>query len=216
MSRIYPFPALRPTADAAPRVAAVPYDVVNTEEAIALAAGNADSFLHVSRPEIDLPSGIDPHSDAVYEQAARSFAALRAAAPLVVEDAPSYYVYRLTMGAHVQAGIAACFSIDEYDRDLIKKHEKTRPDKEDDRTRHMIAIRAQTGPVFLTYRASTDVDALVAGVVTREPFFDFVAPDEIRHEIWRVPQSEHQRLESAFGAMDNLYIADGHHRAASA
>jgi uncharacterized protein (DUF1015 family) len=216
MSRIHPFPGLRPSPDAAARVAAVPYDVVNTEEARALSLGNPISFLHVSRPEIDLPSGIDPHSDAVYQQAARNFAALQAAAPLVIEDAPSLYVYRLTMGSHVQAGIAACFSIDEYDQDLIKKHEKTRPDKEDDRTRHMIAIRAQTGPVFLTYSASPEVDAVVARVVTGTPLFDFVAPDRIRHEIWRVPPGEHARIVSAFGAIASLYIADGHHRAASA
>jgi uncharacterized protein (DUF1015 family) len=152
----------------------------------------------------------------VYEQAVRSFAALRSAAPLVVEDAPSYYVYRLTMGSHVQAGVAACFSIDEYDRDLIRKHEKTRPDKEDDRTRHMLAIRAQTGPVFLTYKASPEVDALVAGMVTVTPLFHLVAPDGVCHEIWRVPQRQHERLEAAFGGVDCLYIADGHHRAASA
>ena len=216
MSRIYPFPALRPSPEAAPRVAAVPYDVVNTVEAKALSAGNPISFLHVSRPEIDLPSGIDLHSDAVYQQAVRSFAALRSAAPLVVEDEPSLYVYRLTMGSHVQAGIGACFSIDEYDRDLIKKHEKTRPDKEDDRTRHMIAIRAQTGPVFLTYKASPAVDAVVARIMTGARLFDFVAPDQIRHEIWRVAAGEHQHVTAAFGAIECLYIADGHHRAASA
>jgi uncharacterized protein (DUF1015 family) len=216
MSRIYPFQALRPTPEAAARVAAVPYDVVNTDEARALAAGNPISFLHVSRPEIDLPSGIDPHGDAVYQQAERSFAALRSAAPLVVEDEPSLYVYRLTMDTHVQAGVAACFSIDEYDHDLIKKHEKTRPDKEDDRTRHMMAIRAQTGPVFLTYRASHDVDVVVRQVTTGAPLFDFVAPDRIRHEIWRVPSNAQPHLQSAFGALDAVYIADGHHRAASA
>ncbi len=216
MSRIYPFPALRPSPEAAARVAAVPYDVVNTEEARALSAGNPISFLHVSRPEIDLPSGIDPHSDAVYQQAVQSFSTLRLAAPLVVEAEPSSYVYRLTMGPHVQAGIAACFSIEEYDRNLIKKHEKTRPDKEDDRTRHMIAIRAQTGPVFLTYKASSAVDAVVARVMTGDPLFDFVARDQIRHEIWRVASSEHQHLEAAFGPIASLYIADGHHRAASA
>jgi uncharacterized protein (DUF1015 family) len=197
-------------------VAAVPYDVVNTEEARAVSVGNPISFLHVSRPEIDLPSGTDPHSDAVYEQAVRSFSALRSAVPLVVEDEPSFYVYRLTMGSHVQAGIAAGFSIDEYDRDLIKKHEKTRPDKEDDRTRHMIAIRAQTGPVFLTYKASPTVDAVVARVMAGAPLFDFVASDHIGHEIWRVASNEHHHLMSAFGAIGCLYIADGHHRAASA
>jgi uncharacterized protein (DUF1015 family) len=216
MSRIYPFQALRPTPQTAARVAAVPYDVVNADEARVLAAGNPISFLHVSRPEIDLPSGIDPHGDAVYEQAERSFAALRSAAPLVVEDEPGFYVYRLTMGAHVQAGVAACFSIDEYEHGLIKKHEKTRPDKEDDRTRHMMAIRAQTGPVFLTYKASDAVDAVVERVTNGASLFDFVAPDRIKHEIWRVPSHEHHHLQSAFGALRALYIADGHHRAASA
>ena len=175
------------------------------------------SFLHVSRPEIDLPSGIDPHGDEVYQQGGREFfdAAIGGAAGRS-KTQPSFYVYRLTMGSHVQAGIAACFSIDEYDRDLIKKHEKTRPDKEDDRTRHMIAIRAQTGPVFLTYKASPAVDAVVARVVTGAPLFDFVAPDRIRHQIWRVPSSEHSDIAAAFAAIASLYIADGHHRAASA
>src|SRR6187549_2915248 len=162
MAGLAPFRALRPSPSTAARVAAVPYDVVNTDEARALAAGNPLSFLHVSRPEIDLGPGADPHADAAYRQAAIAFAALKTAAPLVIEDVPSFYVYRLHMGEHVQAGVAACYSIDEYDRDLIKKHEKTRPDKEDDRTRHMLAIGAQTGPVFLTHRASEAVDAAVA------------------------------------------------------
>ena len=154
MSAIYPFTALRPAPKAAAAVASVPYDVVNTEEARALAENNPLSFLRVSRPEIELPPGTDVHADAVYDLAARNFARLKDLAPLIVEDEASFYVYRLHMGEHVQSGVAACFSIDEYDRDLIKKHEKTRPDKEDDRTRHMLAIGAQTGPVFLTYCAS--------------------------------------------------------------
>ena len=216
MSAIYPFPALRPTPKAAALVASVPYDVVSSEEARALASGNPLSFLHVSRPEIDMGAGADPHSDAAYEQAARAFATLKSAAPLVVEEVPSFYVYRLKMGSHVQAGIAAGFSIDEYDRDLIKKHEKTRPDKEDDRTRHMLAIGAQTGPVFLTYRASTEVDAIVGRVVSAEPLFDFVAPDGVHHEIWQVPAVENQAIVDAFARIEALYIADGHHRAASA
>lgn len=216
MSAIYPFAALRPTPGAAPSVASVPYDVVSAEEARALASGNPLSFLHVSRPEIDMPAGADPHADAAYDLAAKNFRTLKAAAPLVVEDAPSLYVYRLRMGAHVQCGIAACFSIDEYDRNLIKKHEKTRPDKEDDRTRHMLAIGAQTGPVFLTYRASKAVDSVVDRVVTATPLFDFVAPDAVRHEVWRVPPAENQAIVDAFATIDALYIADGHHRAASA
>ncbi|MDO8680702.1 MAG: DUF1015 family protein [Acidobacteriota bacterium] len=215
MSAIYPFAALRPSPAAAADVAAVPYDVVNTEEARALAA-NPLSFLHVSRPEIDLPAGADPHGDAVYQLAAANFQKLRAAAPLVVEDAPSFYIYRLTMGSHLQSGVAACFSIDEYDRGLIKKHEKTRPDKEDDRTRHLLAIGAQTGPVFLTYRASAAVDAVVARAITRKPLFNLTAADGVRHEVWRVDAADHQSIVDAFAAIRALYIADGHHRAASA
>ena len=216
MSAIYPFAALRPTPKSAAAVAAVPYDVVSADEARALASGNPLSFLHVSRPEIDMGVNADPHAPAAYEQAAQAFAVLKSEAPLVVEEMPSFYVYRLHMGSHVQAGIAACFSIDEYDRDLIKKHEKTRPDKEDDRTRHMIAIGAQTGPVFLTYRASKSVDEVVRRVVAAAPLFDFTAPDGVRHEVWQVPANEHQHIVDAFAEIDALYIADGHHRAASA
>lgn len=216
MSAIYPFAALRPSPDAAAAVASVPYDVVSSDEARVLAAGNPLSFLHVSRPEIDLAPGADPHADGAYQQAARAFAELRRSAPLVIEDRPSLYVYRLNMGSHIQAGLAACFSIDEYERDLIKKHEKTRPDKEDDRTRHMLALGAQTGPVFLTYRASKAVDEVVARVVSGVRLFDFTAPDGVRHEIWQVPANENQAIVDAFAKIDALYIADGHHRAASA
>ena len=216
MSAIYPFTALRPAPKAAAAVASVPYDVVNTEEARALAEGNPLSFLRVSRPEIELPAGTDVHADGVYDLAARNFARLKNLAPLIVEDEASFYVYRLHMGEHVQSGVAACFSIDEYDRDLIKKHEKTRPDKEDDRTRHMLAIGAQTGPVFLTYRASQAVDAAVAAATTGEPLYDIVAPDAVRHQVWRVPAAMNQSFVDAFAALDSLYIADGHHRAASA
>jgi uncharacterized protein (DUF1015 family) len=216
MSAIYPFAALRPTPKAAPDVASVPYDVVNSDEARVLAEGNVLSFLHVSRPEIDLAANANPHSDAAYDQAANAFASLRDQAPLVVEDVPSFYVYRLRMGSHVQCGVAACFSIDEYDRDLIKKHEKTRPDKEDDRTRHMLAIGAQTGPVFLTYRNSRKVDDVVDRVVRTDALFDFIAPDGVRHEVWQVPANENQDIVDAFAKVDALYIADGHHRAASA
>ena len=216
MSAIYPFAALRPTPKAAASVASVPYDVVNSDEARALASGNPLSFLHVSRPEINMGARADPHSDAAYQQAARAFATLKSEAPLVVEEVPSLYVYRLKMGNHVQSGVAACFSLDEYDRDLIKKHEKTRPDKEDDRTRHMLAIGAQTGPVFLTYRASKEVDAIIRRVASSEPLFDLTAPDGVHHEIWQVPAAENQAIVDAFAKVDALYIADGHHRAASA
>src|SRR6187399_1943001 len=156
MAVLAPFRALRPAPSAVSRVAAVPYDVVNTDEARALASGNPLSFLHVSRAEIDLPPGTNPDADAVYARAAANFATLKTSAPLAMEGEPSLYVYRLQMGDHVQTGVAGCFSIDEYDRDIIKKHERTRRDKEDDRTRHMSALGAQTGPVFLTYKASSD------------------------------------------------------------
>ena len=216
MSAIYPFAAIRPAPAAAADVASVPYDVVNTEEARALAAGSPLSFLHVSRPEIGLPAGADPHGEAVYQLAATNFQKLKAAAPLVVEDAPSFYIYRLTMGSHVQSGVAACFSIDEYDRGLVKKHERTRPDKEDDRTRHLLAIGAQTGPVFLTYRASSAVDGVVARAIQRKPLFNLTAADGVRHEVWRVDAADNQPVVDAFAAIRALYIADGHHRAASA
>jgi uncharacterized protein (DUF1015 family) len=216
MALITPFRALRPAPESASRVAAVPYDVVNTEEARALAAGNPLSFLHASRAEIDLPDGTNPYSDAVYRKAVENFAALKKDAPLVVEDEPSVYVYRLKMGAHVQTGVAAAYSLDEYDTDAIKKHERTRKDKEDDRTRHILQLRAQTGPVFLTYPASKAIDAQIGRIVTARPLFDFTAPDGIQHTIWRVPGAETREMVSAFAAVPVLYIADGHHRAASA
>ena len=216
MSAIFPFAALRPAPHAAEAVAAVPYDVVNTDEARTLASGNPLSFLHVSRPEIDLPQGTSPYADAAYELARANFNQLRSAAPLVVEETPSFYIYRLEMRGNVQTGMAACYSIDEYDRDLIKKHEKTRPDKEDDRTRHMLAVGAQTGPVFLTYRASKAVDGIVSRVVREPALFDFAAADGVRHQVWRVPETENQTVVDAFARIESLYIADGHHRAASA
>ena len=216
MAAIFPFAALRPAPHAAPAVAAVPYDVVSTDEARALADGNPLSFLHVSRAEIDLPPGTDPHSDEVYERAAENFGDLKTRAPLVEEDSPAFYAYRLQMGEHTQTGIAACFSIDEYDRDVIRKHEKTRPDKEDDRTRHMLAIGAQTGPVFLAYPASATVDEVIDRTTLGPPLFDFVAPDGIRHAIWTIDPAAHATIVEAFAAIPTLYIADGHHRAASA
>jgi uncharacterized protein (DUF1015 family) len=216
MAQIFPFAALRPVPHAAAAVAAVPYDVVSTEEARALAQGNALSFLHVSRAEIDLPPGTDPYSDAVYERAAENFRDLRSHAPLIEEDVPAFYVYELQMGTHRQTGIAACFSLAEYEDDLIKKHEKTRPDKEDDRTRHMLAINAQTGPVFLTYVARSDIDAVVGSTTSGAPLFDFVAPDEVRHRVWTLAAADHHAIVNGFAAIPSLYIADGHHRAASA
>jgi uncharacterized protein (DUF1015 family) len=217
MSTLIPFRALRPRPSDAARIAAVPYDVVSTDEARALAEGNPLSFLRVSRAELELPAGADPYAENVYQRAASNFDALKTSS-LVVEDEPSVYFYRLRMGAHTQTGLAACFSIDEYDRDIIKKHERTRRDKEDDRTRHMIALGAQTGPVFLTYKAANDVDAIadrVAGM-SGQPLIDLTAADGVQHTLWRVGGADRDALVAAFGRIPSLYIADGHHRAASA
>jgi uncharacterized protein (DUF1015 family) len=216
MATIRAFRALRPTTENAPAVSAVPYDVVTTAEARALATGNPLSFLHVSRPEIDLLDGTDIHSDAVYAKAGENFEKLKDEAPLFIEDSPSIYVYRLRMGEHTQTGIAACCSVDEYDSDIVRKHERTRKDKEDDRTRHMLTIRAQTGPVFLTYRGSDDINDLVIRAQGEEPLFDFTAPDGVTHTVWRAGETDRDLLIDAFRSVPLVYIADGHHRAASA
>ena len=215
MATIYPFRALRPQPADASRVAAVPYDVVNTDEARALADDNPLSFLRVSRAELELDPGTNPYDEQVYERAARNFDALRKAT-FVVDDEPSVYVYRLRMGDRVQTGVAACVSLDEYDRDIIRKHERTRPDKENDRTRHMLALGAQTGPVFLTYRAASNIDGLVSRVASGEPIAAFTAADGVQHTVWRAADAERGALVSAFRRVPLLYIADGHHRAASA
>ena len=214
MAIIRPFRALRPQPERAQEVASVPYDVVNTDEARALAEGKPLSFLHVSRPEIDLPPDTDIHSDVVYRKAVENFEKLIAAAPLEKESEPSLYLYRLIMGKHEQIGVVACASIDEYDDGTIRKHERTRRDKEDDRTRHMLMLKAQTGPVFLTYRARPEIDEQVSAAINAEPLFDLTAPDGVRHTIWRL--SETEPLVKSFESVPLLYIADGHHRAASA
>lgn len=216
MATIRAFRALRPPKDKADQVAAVPYDVVNTEEARRLAAENPLSFLHVSRPEIDLPDGTNIYSDEVYEKAKENFDKLKAEAPMSLEAAPSLYVYRLRMGDHSQTGIAGCCSVDEYDADIVRKHERTRKDKEDDRTRHIVTIRAQTGPVFSTYRGLDEIDRIVAKAQKDEPLYDFQAEDGIHHTIWRMEETDSRQIEEEFGRVPLIYIADGHHRAASA
>jgi uncharacterized protein (DUF1015 family) len=215
MATLHPFRALRPRPADAARVAAVPYDVVNTDEARALADGNPLSFLRVSRAELELPAGTDPYSAAVYERAARNFDALRSKA-MEIDGEPSVYFYRLRQDGHTQTGLAASYSLDEYDRDGIRKHERTRRDKEDDRTRHMLALRAQTGPVFLTYRAAADVDRIADRATAAAPLYDFDAADGVRHTIWRIGGADRDALVAAFRRIPALYIADGHHRAASA
>jgi uncharacterized protein (DUF1015 family) len=217
VSALFPFRALRPAEESASRVAAVPYDVVSTDEARALVAGNPVSFLRVTRAEVDLPSATNPYDEKVYEQALQNFEALKREAPMLLEPDASLYVYRLRMGRHEQIGVAGCFSLDEYEQGTIKKHEHTRKDKEDDRTRHILGLRAQTGIVFLTYRASADVDRVVDQIVSEKPLYDFVASDGVAHTVWRVcSEASARALVNAFATIPVLYIADGHHRAASA
>jgi uncharacterized protein (DUF1015 family) len=216
MATIRPFRALRPPRENAAQVSAVPYDVVSTAEARELAEENPLSFLRVSRPELELPDDTNPYSDIVYQRAAENFEKLKKEGALSVEDHPSFYLYRLRLGDHSQTGLAACCSIDEYDGDIIRKHERTRKDKEDDRTRHMLALGAQTGPVFLTYRGRDEINQLITDEQAAEPLYNFTAPDGVEHTIWRVGEQATARLQEMFGQMPLVYIADGHHRAASA
>ena len=213
---IRPFSAVRPAPEKAAAVAAVPYDVVDTAEARALAAGNPASFLHVSRPEIDMPDGTDCSSPAAYAQARKALDALRASGTLVQDDSPRFYAYRQVMGDHAQTGIVATFDTKDYLAGILKQHEKTRTDKEDDRTRHIEVLSAHTGPAFLTYKDDAEIDALVADACAGAPLYDFVADDGIRHTVWEIPSASNERLQSLFAAIPAAYIADGHHRSAAA
>ena len=217
MSLIKPFAGLRPAAGRAAEVVAPPYDVVSADEARALAEGRPWSFLHISRPEIDLPRGTDPYAPEVYAKAAENLAHMEKEGVLRRDPAPCYYAYRLTMGAHVQTGLVAAASVEAYDHDRIKKHEFTRPVKEDDRVRQVEALNAQTGPVFLVYKAHERVDALLARVTEAPPGVDVTAADGVRHELWVIDDAASiEALSTAFDAMDALYVADGHHRSAAA
>jgi uncharacterized protein (DUF1015 family) len=212
--RIHPFQGLVPPPERAAEVACVPYDVVNTAEAAQLAAGRPFSLLHVDRAEIDLPAATNPYADVVYARARENFQHLQSAGALVRESAPCLYVYQQEMGTHRQRGLVAGCHVDDYDAGLIKKHEKTRKDKEDDRTRLIDTISADTGPVFLTYRDVAAVSALVNARIREAPLHDFTAPDGIRHTVWRI--DDPAGWVGAFDAVPVTYIADGHHRAASA
>lgn len=217
MSLIRPFKAYRPEAELAARVASVPYDVINTVEARRLAEGNPYSFLHVCRPEIDFPEGADEHEDRVYAKGAENLRMFIAEGVLTREAEDSLYVYQQRMGEHVQAGLVALCSVREYEENRIKKHEFTRRDKEDDRTRHVTEQNANAEPVFLTYRAQAEIDSIVEGVRATRPLYDITTPDGIGHTVWRIADAATiVRLIEIFGGIEALYIADGHHRTASA
>lgn len=214
MLRIKAFQGLRPAPALVSEVACVPYDVVDREESAALAAGKPNTLLRVDRAEIDLPADTDPYSDAVYAKAKENFEALQANGALLRETTPCIYLYQQRMGQHVQVGLAAVCHIEDYEKDIIKKHEKTRRDKEDDRTRLIGTLSADTGPVFLTYRDSESIDALVAGAQKEAPLYDFTAPDGIQHTVWRVEGGD--AFVEKFQDVPVSYVADGHHRTASA
>jgi uncharacterized protein (DUF1015 family) len=217
MAQIKPFAALRPRPDAAAKICELPYDVMSSAEAREIARGNPLSFLHVSKPEIDLPDGIDVYDPKVYARGRENFSSLIAQGALQQEAQPCFYFYRQIMGKHSQTGLVAAASCEDYLRGLIKKHEFTRPDKEDDRVRHIEALNSQTGPVFLVYRATGPMDAMAAACVAQPPDTDFVAADGIRHTSWTVRDGATiQAIGAAFAAIPCLYIADGHHRSAAA
>ncbi len=214
---VKPLRGLRPVPERAADVAAPPYDVLNTAEARARAAGRPWSFLHISKPEIDLPESTDPYAPEVYEQGAANLDVLINEGVLIRDETPHYYVYRLTMGEHVQTGIVLVGSVAAYDANRIRKHEFTRPQKEDDRVRQITALNAQTGPVLVTYKATDEVRQMLEGIASAPPLYDLVADDGIGHTVWEIDAPANiERLTALFDQMDALYIADGHHRSASA
>ncbi len=216
MATVRPFRAFRPRPEIAHRVSSPPYDVIDTAEARALADGKPESFLHVTRPEIDLPVGTDEHDDAVYEKARENLEAMCAEGVLRQDAEPRLYLYAQDMGGHHQVGVVGCVSVREYDEDRIKKHEKTRADKEDDRTRHVDVLSAHDEPVFLTYRASAEIDAQVRRGVELDPLYDFTTEAGVRHRLWALDPEQSRALAESFEGVSELYVADGHHRSAAA
>lgn len=214
---VQPFAALRPHPETAQAVVAPPYDVVDTDEARSLADGRPQSFLHISRPEIDLPPGTDPHGDEVYAKGASNLRQLIEIGVLQREVSPCYYVYRLTAGAHVQTGVGCVASVEAYESNRIHPHELTRPDKETDRVRNIEALNAQTGPVMLVYKADARVDRLLAEAANAQPLLEAVGQHDVVHTVWRIDDPNRiDELTHAVDALGDLYIADGHHRSAAA
>jgi uncharacterized protein (DUF1015 family) len=216
MARLEPFFGLRPPRALVKQIAAPPYDVVNRDEAARLAAGSPRSFFHISRPEIDFGPEVDEHDDAVYRRAAENLRAFMRVGWLEKDPTRSFYLYRQVMGGHAQTGVVAAASVEEYDAGLILKHELTRADKEDDRTKHVDALGGNDEPVFLTYRARGSLDALVAEGISAAPEYDFQSDDGVKHTFWVVPPELGERLRLGFREVEKLYIADGHHRSAAA
>ena len=217
MSLIQPFKGIRPRPDTVEKVASPPYDVLSSDEARKMVRLNPYSFLRVVKAEVDLDPAADVHGEAVYEQSRKNLQEMIGAETLLQDPVPCFYIYEQRMGEHVQRGLMTGVSAEEYEQDLIKKHEFTRPDKEDDRARHVDVLNANTGPVMLTYRASAEIDAFVEDICANStPVYDFVADDGIGHRMWVVSAEKRVlRLQELFGAVDALYVADGHHRSAA-
>jgi uncharacterized protein (DUF1015 family) len=217
MATIKPFAALRPKPELAEKICELPYDVMSSDEAREMGAGNPLSFLHVSKPEIDLPPETDVHAPEVYAKGKENFQKLISQGALKQDEKPNFYLYRQIMGKHSQVGLVATVSCEEYLRGIIKKHELTRPDKEDDRVRHIEALNSQTGPAFLTYKSVRALDEFVAKKISEQPEVDFNGKDGVRHSSWKISDTnEIKFIESQFAQIPSLYIADGHHRSAAA
>lgn len=218
MADVRPFRAVRPPAEIADKVASFPYDVISSEEARQIAGGNELAFLHITKPEIDLDPSIDLYDDKVYEKGAENMKKFLEKGWLAMEEEENYYLYRQIMGDHSQIGIVACASADDYEADVIKKHELTRKDKENDRLKHILSLNANTGPVFLTYLARKEIDEFVFSFVKTKPaLYDFRTGDGIVHTFWRVSEKKDvEFLKDSFTKIGTLYVADGHHRSASA
>jgi len=214
---IKPFRGWRPSTELAGKIPSLPYDVIDSAEAREIAAGDPYSFLHIIRPEIDLDPSVDPFDDAVYEKGKENLHAMREQGWLVRDERPSFYVYRVQQDEHVQTGVVAASSLEDYLEDRIKKHELTRPAKVEDRARLNDALSLHPGPLMLTYRGLPEVNALVNGVVAEEPDARFTGPDGVQHTLWQISKaSTCDKLQALFGQVRNTYIADGHHRAAAA
>lgn len=219
MSTVKPFRGLRPQKDIAARLSCLPYDVMNTQEAAQMAQGNPQSFLHITRAEIDLPEGIDPHSKQVYDKSLQNFNDFQKKGWLFQDDAPKFYIYAQTMDGRTQYGIAGAAFCEDYQNGIIKKHELTRPDKEDDRMVHVNTLDANAEPVFLSYRAVPEIDAIVDNIVrNQQPEYDFVSADGFGHKFWVINDSAiNAKIEKLFAEqVPALYVADGHHRTAAA
>lgn len=217
MAEIRAFRGIRPVVEKVKDVAAPPYDVLNSEEAREKVKGNPLSFLHVSKPEVDLPRDVHIYDEKVYEKGKENLDNLIQQGILVQDEKPNLYIYKQVMGCHAQTGLVVCCSVDDYVNDIIKKHEHTRADKEADRIKHVDVLDANTGPVFLTYKALSNVNELIENYTVEKPLYDFISDDDVRHILWKIDDSALiNSLIDIFGDVTTLYVADGHHRSASA